>query len=158
MRLFAEWVIVVVATLRGYGEREVIVLLAQSALETGNWTNDTSKSLWYSDKNLFGMSEMRNAKRRERLRGVRLGPDGLYRAQFKSLWASVQDRLDWDEQMGVSKGENYLVNVSKKYHKSDNYARQVGTRINDNFHTVYWLSLATIPVMLILILKWLRIF
>lgn len=158
MKWFAEWVIVVVATLRGYGEKEVIVLLAQSALETGNWTNDTSKSLWKADKNLFGMSEMRNAERRKRLRGVRLGPDGLYRAQFGSLWASVQDRIDWDEQMGVTKGDNYLQNVAKKYHESSNYASQVGNRIDSNFSTVYWVSLATIPVVVIIVLKWLRIF
>lgn len=158
MKYFAQWLIVVVATLRGYGEKEIHLLLAQSALETGNWTNDKTKSLWIEDKNMFGMSEMRNAARRERLRSVRLGPDGLYRAQFKTLFGSIQDRLDWDEQMGIGKGENYLTNFSKKYHESPSYASQVGSRVDSSFQIVYWASLLTLPVILIIVLKWLRIF
>lgn len=158
MKTLGQWLIVVGATVRGYGQGEVLVLLAQSALETGNWTNDEAKSLWRFDKNLFGMSEMRNASRRLRLRGVRLGPDGLYRAQFKNLWDSVQDRLDWDEQMGIPKGDAYLLEMAKRYHPSPDYASQVGGRIDSNLERVYWISLASIPVLALMILKWLQKF
>jgi hypothetical protein len=151
----AKLLIVWAATARGYGERQTLVLLAQSALETGNWKSQN----WWNDKNPFGMSEMVNAKRRQRLRGVRLGPDGLYRAQFKSLWGGVQDRLDWDEQMGISpSSDDYLQEVSKVYHTSNAYADSVGNRVDDGLRRAYWISLAALPVAALIVLKWLQNF
>lgn len=146
--LFAKWLIVTIAALRGYNEGQTKVLLAQSALETGNWTSKH----WYSDKNLFGMSQMRNEARRRRLVGVRLGPDGLYRAQFRHLAASVQDRLDWDQQMGVDKA-NYLQSMSSKYHPSPDYAAAVGGRISDDINRTYWIALMATPVTILIVWK-----
>lgn len=140
------------AALRGYNEAQTKVLLAQSALETANWTADKEKSLWYEDKNLFGMSEMYNEARRRRLRGVRLGPDGLYRAQFRTLRDSVADRLDWDEQMGIPR-EGYLQAVAARYHGSPDYAPSVGSRIDNTINRMYWLNLLITPVLLFAILK-----
>lgn len=148
----AQWLIVVTATLRGYKKHEVLFLLAQSAHETGNWPKDGK---WRADRNLFGMSEMQNTQRRRRLRGVRLGPDGLYRAQFKTLLGSVLDRLDWDSQMGIGRGEYYGKNVSKKYHTSPDYLPSVAGRVSSDLERAYWLSLSTLPIMLIILTKWL---
>lgn len=147
-RFWAQWNIVTAATLRGYSKDEIIFLLAQAALETGNFS-----SLWYEDRNLFGMSEMRNAARRRRLRGVRLGPDGLMRAQFRSLWSSVQDRLDWDEQLGIERGPNYGASVGSKYHTSSSYADSVFSRIDRDLELSYWFCLATLPLSLLAIVK-----
>jgi hypothetical protein len=150
-----QLLIVWAATVRGYGERQILVLLAQSALETGNWKAQN----WWNDKNPFGMSEMSNAKRRQRLRGVRLGPDGLYRAQFKTLLGGVQDRLDWDKQMGISPtSDEYLQEVSKVYHTSDAYADTVGNRIDGAIYRAYWIGIASMPVMALIVLKWLQNF
>ena len=152
MKALAQWLSVVVATLKGYRKNEVLFLLAQSAHETGNWG---SKSLWWQDRNLFGMSEMQNEQRRRRLRGVRLGPDGLMRAQFKTLLGSVLDRLDWDAQMEIGRGEYYAKNASKKYHPSPAYYPQVDSRISSDLERAYWFSLSTLPLLIILITKWL---
>lgn len=153
MKALAQWLIVVVATLKGYRKNEVLFLLAQSAHETGNW--DRNVSQWWEDRNLFGMSEMQNEQRRRRLRGVRLGPDGLMRAQFKTLLGSVLDRLDWDAQMGVGRGDYYGKNASKLYHPSPDYYPQVDSRIGSDLERAYWFSLSTLPLILILLTKWL---
>ena len=98
------------------------------------------------------MSEMRNERRRRRLAGVRMGPDGLYRAQFKSLLGSVLDRLDWDRQNNIGK-ENYAKEVSKIYHGSSSYADSVLNRIDKSLSTYYFASIVLIPVTLILVYK-----
>lgn len=153
MKALAQWLIVIVATLRGYKKSEVLFLLAQSAHETGNW--DTNVSRWWEDRNLFGMSEMQNEQRRRRLRGVRLGPDGLMRAQFHTLLGSVLDRLDWDTQMGVSRDGRYGKDVSKAFHPSPAYYPQVDSRIGSDLERAYWFSLSTLPLFIILLIKWL---
>jgi len=147
-KLFAAWCIVIAATLRGYSQSSVQLLLAQSDLETGTWDNDGK---WWTDKNLFGMSEMQNADRRKRLVGVRMGPDGLKRAQFASLWSSVQDRLDWDTQMQISQ-KDYLYSVSSKFHPSPDYPGSVLNRIKGT-QQMYFSALALTPIIILIIWK-----
>ena len=153
MKAYSQWLIVVVGTLKGYSKDEILWMLAQSAHETGNWDGAISK--FVEDRNLFGMSEMRNEQRRRRLRGVRLGPDGLQRAQFKTLLGSVLDRIAWDEQMGIQRGEYYGKNVAKKYHPSPDYLRKVDGRISGDLERAYWLSLGTLPILILILTKWL---
>lgn len=148
-KCFAIWTITIAATLRGYTRQQILWLLAQSALETGNWAT----THWWTDRNLFGMSEMQNAQRRRRLRGVRLGPDGLFRAQFKTLWASAQDRFDWDDQFGVDRGKKYGPSVAHHYHPSSNYASAVDSRNTNDLEVGYWLAIGTLPVIALAILK-----
>ena len=146
---YVKWLITVIALLRGYSIDQIKFLIAQSALETGNW----SAKYWYSDKNLFGMSEMTNPQRRQRLKGVRLGPDGLYRAQFYSLMGSIQDRLDWDNQFLIPQ-KNYAKEVSKRYHPSVDYLLSVTNRIDNNITYAIYLTLILTPLITYLIIKW----
>lgn len=150
----AIWCISVGSFVRGYSPSETIILLAQSDLETGGWSTNGK---WWTDKNLFGMSEMRNEKRRTRLKGVRLTESGVMRAQFKSLWGSVQDRIDWDNQFGINhRDADYLSTMSSAYYPSeDTYASKVGNRINDDLEKWYWLSVASIPITILILYKWL---
>lgn len=152
--IWAQWCIVAVSTIRGYTREEVVFLLKQARHETGHFTS----TFWASDRNMFGMSEMRNAARRERLRGVRLGPDGLYRAQFKTLLGSVLDRLDWDDQMGIKRGPGYGEAVSRKYHTSPQYFEAVSGISDARAERAYWLALASIPLTILILAKWLKIF
>lgn len=151
---YAEFLIVAIALLRGYDKQETIALLQQARLETGNYT----ALHWWSDRNLFGMSEMQNIRRRRRLRGVRLGPDGLYRAQFHTLPGSILDRMDWDEQNGVQRGDSYLDSVAAVYHPSSGYADAVRNIDPTSVTRAYWLSIGAIPLTLIILSRWFKIF
>lgn len=136
---------------RGYSIKNIKWLLAQSAHETGNWKEDENHR-WFSDKNLFGMSEMSNASRRQRLVGVRVSEwDNSRRAQFKNLWDSVEDRLDWDEQCGIGgKSKNYAKEVSAIYIGDKSYADKVSNRIADDINNGLWLSLIIPPVIVLI--------
>lgn len=151
-KYYAQFVIVLGFTLRGYKQDRVIELLAQSALETGNWGDGT----WWDNKNLFGMSEMQNPQRRTRLIGMHLGPDGLWRAHFKNLWKSVADRADWDKQMGIVHNEIYAQQVSSIFHTSEDYATAWLARIDGSLRRSYFVSLAIVPLTLLILIKCLR--
>lgn len=98
------------------------------------------------------MSEMSNARRRKRLVGVRLGPDGLYRAQFGNLFQSIQDRLDWDEQNGITK-QNYAEEVSDIYLNNGTYADAVNGRIDNTLSMYYYATFVIVPVTFLIIYK-----
>lgn len=151
---FAEFLICALALLRGYSKEETIVLLQQARLETGHYT----AKHWWTDRNLFGMSEMRNVRRRRRLAGVRLGADGLYRAQFKTLPGSILDRMDWDAQNGIKMGPTYLDEVAAVYHPSSGYAAAVRNIDRTSVTRAYWLSIAALPLSLIILSRWFKIF
>jgi len=101
------------------------------------------------------MSEMTNTDRRQRLAGVRLGGDGLMRAQFRTLIGSILDRIDWDKQMSIT-SENYGEEVSEIYHPSPNYNNQVTNRISSTLSYYYYGVLAVIPVIILIIYQWLK--
>lgn len=147
-KILAQILITCYALVKGYNKEQILFLLAQANHETGNFTS----RYWYSDRNLFGMSEMMNPRRRRRLRGVRLGPDGLMRAQFRTLFGSIADRLDWDKQNRIPK-KNYGKEVSKIFHTSNRYLNAVNSRIDDSLSYYYYFALCLIPITIILIIK-----
>lgn len=148
LKIYAQLLIAIVAIFRGYSRKNIEFLLAQSNLETGNFTS----KYWYTDKNLFGMSEMTNPDRRRRLAGVRLGSDGLMRAQFRSLLGSVLDRLDWDKQNDINK-DYYKKEVSKIYHTSPTYGDSVSARIDNTIQNIVLVAYIIVPVILLLVIK-----
>lgn len=154
-RLQALFVISVGSLLRGYAPRQAVTLLAQADLETGGFPPGEN---WWKDRNMFGMSEMKDEARRERLKGVRVTASGVKRAQFASLWDSAQDRFDWDKQQGLNINSNdYLEEMSSKYYGAEaSYGSKVGSRVSDSLQRAYYLSVALVPVLLILILKWFK--
>ncbi len=145
--VLARFTIVLCALVRGYTKQQILWLLAQANHETGDFT----AKYWYSDRNMFGMSEMNNQARRTRLAGVRLGGDGLMRAQFRNLFGSILDRLDWDKQVGVT-STNYGEQVSEVYHTNPNYNTQVNNRISSDLQIYYYATLLVIPAIIILII------
>jgi hypothetical protein len=95
----------------GYTPANAEWIVAQSRLETGNYTSKAFRE----DKNLWGMSCVR--QRETTQIGCRNLPDGNTLGQYRTYWDSIKDRRLWDtERAGLNGTElNYQSRLDAKW-------------------------------------------